>query len=197
LKPLGHVSGLVGSNPTPAAFASFALFLLRGDADKEGMDTRGARELAKRLADEERRRAAASGEAHSNEETVSNPDREDVAVAVEHLQGELTSLRAELAARDDAIARLRIELGEVRARMIATDDGGSRQDPEDQEAAGHVLFVSGPSSYGLLVQEGRAPEVGSEIVLSDSAEGRYRVCKVGPSPLPNDRRRCAFLERLP
>jgi hypothetical protein len=161
------------------------------------MDTRGARELAQRLADEERRRAAAAGGA-SNEETLGDPDRDDVAVAVDHLQGEIASLRAELTARDDAIARLRIELGEVRAKMRAMDDGHSPPDPQDDGApTGHVLFVSGPSSYGLLLREGRAPEVGSEIVLADWAEGRYRVCKVGPSPLPSDRRRCAFLERLP
>ena len=162
------------------------------------MDTRGARELAKRLAEEERRRAAAAGGAGSNEETHGDPDRDDVVVAVDHLQGEIASLRAELTARDDAIARLRIELGEVRAKMRAMDDGGSRPDPQDDPApTGHVLFVSGPSSYGLLLREGLAPEVGSEIVLADWAEGRYRVCKVGPSPLPSDRRRCAFLERLP
>ena len=185
------------TNENLAASSPLVLFLPRRDADNEGMDTRGARELAKRLADEERRRASAPSETRSNEETTGDADRDDMVVAVDHLQGEIASLRAELAARDDAIARLRIELGEVRAKMSATDDGRTRPEPRDDGVSGHILFVSGPASYGLLLREGRAPELGSEIVLGDWAEGRYRVCKVGPSPLPGDRRRCAFLERLP
>lgn len=179
------------------------LFLAEDDADKNGMDTRGARELAKRLADEERRRNEAVGETGAIDETVAgghrdasrDPDPASV-VAVEHLQGEIASLKAELAARDDAIARLRMELGELRTRAIPTDDSSSGEQPGDDSATGHVLFISGPNFYGLLARGGRVPELGSEIILSDWAEGRYRVSKVGPSPLPGDRRRCAFLERL-
>jgi hypothetical protein len=167
------------------------------------MDTRGARELAKRLADEERRRNEAGGETGAVDEAVPggqrdasrDPDPGGV-VAVEHLQGEIASLKAELAARDEAIARLRMELGELRTRAIPTDDSGSGQQPGDDPATGHVLFISGPNLYGLLARDGRVPELGNEIILNDWAEDRYRVCKVGPSPLPGDRRRCAFLERL-
>jgi hypothetical protein len=107
-----------------------ALFLAAGAADKNSMDTQGARELAKRIADEERRRNEAAG-----------------------------------------------ETGE-------------------ESAIGHVLFISQPVSYALLARDGPVPELGSEVVLDDWAEGRYRVAKVGPSPLPGDRRRCAFLERV-
>jgi hypothetical protein len=204
LNPLGRVSGLVGSNPTPAAcsgkrpwaspdrvspsdkvlaaradrgveagayssphpgrevrkrgaVAPFrtqprpplpALFPPGFHADKEGVDTRGARELAKRLADEERRRTGATDDGP-------RADTGDVAGAVEHLQR------------------------------------------EDEAATGHVLFVSRASGYGLVQREGVVPEAGSEVTLSDWAEGRYRVSKVGPSPLPGDPRRCAFLEHLP
>ena len=92
------------------------------------MDPAGARELAKRIAEEEQRRAETSG------------------------------------------------------------DGGA---PDE-----HVLFISLASGYELLPREGKVPKVGSEVVLSDGAEEVYRVCKVGASPLPGDRRRCAFLERV-
>ena len=168
------------------------------------MDTAGARELAKRIAEEERHRAEAAAELRADSETVGSeppdashdPDLEDLVVVVKRLQGEVTALGAELAARDEAIARLRMELGELRAKMMPMVDGSFDEKPHDA-ATDHVLFVSRPSSYGLLLRDGRVPELGSELVLSDSTQDRYRVCKVGPSPLPGDRRRCAFLERLP
>ena len=167
------------------------------------MDTHGARELAKRIADEERRRSDAAGETGAVDKTgpgedsgvANDPDPGSFLVAVERLQEEVAALKAELAARDDAITRLRMELSELRVQVLATEDGSGETSVET--ATDHVVFVSGPSSYGLLLREGRVPEMGSEIVLNDSAEGRYRVSKVGPSPLPGDRRRCAFLERVP
>jgi hypothetical protein len=180
-----------------------ALFLAEGAADKNSMDPRGARELAKRIADEERRRNEAAAEADAVDETApregsggsNDLDSGSFLVAMERLQEEVAALKAELVARDDSIARLRMELSELRVQVLATDDGSGESSVETE--TDHVVFVSGPSSYGLLPREGRVPEVGSEIVLSDSAEGRYRVSKVGPSPLPGDRRRCAFLERIP
>lgn len=53
----------------------------------------------------------------------------------------------------------------------------------------HLLFVPRGRGYELLEREGAAPEVGSEIELG----GRFLVLKVGPSPLPGDERRCAFV----
>lgn len=58
----------------------------------------------------------------------------------------------------------------------------------------HVVFVPGRDGYRLLVREGTAPARGDEIDLD---EVRYRVLRLGPSPLPGDRRRCAFLEQEP
>jgi hypothetical protein len=99
------------------------------------MDTAGARELAKRIAEEEQRRSEAAGEAGADD---------------------------------------------------ATRDG----------AGAHVLFISHASGYELLSREGPVPEVGTEVSLSADSARRYRVSKVGRSPLPGDRRRCAFLEPL-
>jgi hypothetical protein len=60
-------------------------------------------------------------------------------------------------------------------------------------ADGHVLFLSTEEGYLLRAGSGRCPEVGEEL----QEEGRrYTVEKTGPSPLPNDRRRCAYLERV-
>jgi hypothetical protein len=99
------------------------------------MDPAGARELAKRIAEEEQRRTGAAGEPEAGE-----PSR---------------------------------------------DGSGT-----------HVLFISHTTGYQLLSREGQVPGAGSEISLNEHGGGRYRVSKVGPSPLPNDPRRCAFLESL-
>jgi len=57
--------------------------------------------------------------------------------------------------------------------------------------AGYVLFVPSPSGYSLIARSGEAPPVGSEVGVSG---GRLVVVKLGPSPLPGDPRRCAFLD---
>jgi hypothetical protein len=69
-------------------------------------------------------------------------------------------------------------------------------EPEPEEGAGengdeHVLFVWSASGYALLVRAGDPPPIGSEVGVSG---GRLVVTKIGPSPLPGDRRRCAFLD---
>lgn len=57
---------------------------------------------------------------------------------------------------------------------------------------GHVLLAPATGGYRLLTREGAAPACGSELGLDG---GRFLVLRHGPSPLPGDRRRCAFLER--
>ena len=54
----------------------------------------------------------------------------------------------------------------------------------------HLLFVSKPTGYELRERDGEVPEVGAEV---EEEEGRLRVMKVAPSPLPGDARRCAYL----
>jgi hypothetical protein len=59
-------------------------------------------------------------------------------------------------------------------------------------ADGHLLFVWKTSGYELREQDGDVPAVGSEV----EADGRtLLVTKVGPSPLPRDKRPCAYLGR--
>lgn len=63
-------------------------------------------------------------------------------------------------------------------------------------AAGkHLLFVSKPSGYELVEREGDAPEPGSEVEVGDDGL-RFTVAKIGPSPLPQDDRLCAYLQRV-
>ena len=54
----------------------------------------------------------------------------------------------------------------------------------------HLVFVWKPSGYELVEQDGEAPSVGAQVEF----EGKQlRVTKLAPSPLPGDRRVCAYL----
>ena len=59
-------------------------------------------------------------------------------------------------------------------------------------ADGHLLFVWKPSGYELREQDGDVPSVGAEVEADGIA---MHVTKVAPSPLPGDRRQCAYLVR--
>ena len=59
-------------------------------------------------------------------------------------------------------------------------------------ADGHLLFVWKPSGYELREADGDVPAVGAEVEQDGQT---LRVTKVAPSPLPGDRRPCAYLMR--
>jgi hypothetical protein len=54
----------------------------------------------------------------------------------------------------------------------------------------YLVFVWTPQGYQLQEREGEPPQLGA-IVEEDGK--RFRVAKVGPSPLPQDARTCAYL----
>ncbi len=54
----------------------------------------------------------------------------------------------------------------------------------------HLLFVWKTSGYELVEQDGDAPSIGSQVEVEGE---QLRVTKLGPSPLPGDRRVCAYL----
>jgi hypothetical protein len=55
---------------------------------------------------------------------------------------------------------------------------------------GYLVFVWSPAGYRLEERAGEPPAPGSEV---EDGERRFRVTKVAPSPLPGDRRVCAYL----
>jgi hypothetical protein len=57
----------------------------------------------------------------------------------------------------------------------------------------HLLFIWKPSGYELREAEGDAPAVGALVAVDDLEE---QVVKIGPSPLPNDPRPCAYLQAV-
>lgn len=59
----------------------------------------------------------------------------------------------------------------------------------------HLLFVSKPTGYELMAREGDPPAVGSTLELDGA--GSYFVSRLGPSPLPSDKRPTAYLQQIP
>lgn len=55
---------------------------------------------------------------------------------------------------------------------------------------GFLFFVWTPTGYALVEQAGAPPAPGTEV---EDEHRRYRVSKIGPSPLPGDSRSCAYL----
>jgi hypothetical protein len=58
--------------------------------------------------------------------------------------------------------------------------------------AGHLLFVWSPAGWTLRERDGEVPARGAVLQEDDVT---LRVSKIGPSPLPGDRRLCAYTQR--
>ncbi len=59
---------------------------------------------------------------------------------------------------------------------------------------GHLLFVQLPQRYELLERVGVAPQLNGLLELPELSAGTWRVTNIGASPLPNDKRACAFVQ---
>ena len=70
---------------------------------------------------------------------------------------------------------------------LAPVDGAQQQQEQQQQ---YLLFVWKPSGYELVEQEGEAPAVGAQVEIDGK---QLQVTKLAPSPLPGDRRMCAYL----
>lgn len=62
----------------------------------------------------------------------------------------------------------------------------------ENHADNHLRFISTPSGYAILEVDGRPPSLGSTVDVQDHL-GPFLVLRLGPSPLPNDDRICAYL----
>jgi hypothetical protein len=69
----------------------------------------------------------------------------------------------------------------------------SRREPETAVER-HLLFVATPRGYHLIERDGPAPAACDFVSLPDY-ESAFRVMKLASSPLPQDRRTCAYLEQ--
>jgi hypothetical protein len=57
----------------------------------------------------------------------------------------------------------------------------------------YLLFIWKPTGYELREVDGELPALGSVL---EEEDGRMVVTRIGPSPLPGDDRRCAYLQAL-
>jgi hypothetical protein len=81
------------------------------------------------------------------------------------------------------------------ARGVAAAEGDSEAGGSGESTAqAHLLFVSTSHGYQLLKRRGPAPTA-FEYVSVPGYDGLFQVAKLVNSPLPNDRRLCAYLER--
>jgi hypothetical protein len=58
----------------------------------------------------------------------------------------------------------------------------------------YLLFVWKPTGYEIRERDGELPAMGS--VVEEEEDGRMLVTRVGPSPLPGDDRRCAYVQAI-
>jgi hypothetical protein len=65
---------------------------------------------------------------------------------------------------------------------------------DERSAARHLLFLSTSRGYVLVELDGSPPPLGQKIQVQEEP-GPFLVAKLGPSPLPNDPRVCAYLEQ--
>jgi hypothetical protein len=77
-----------------------------------------------------------------------------------------------------------------RGRIESYVSGDAEARPETP--ARHLRFISTPSGYRLVETEGPPPSTGATVAMSGEI-GPFFVMKLGPSPLPNDDRICAYL----
>ncbi len=98
-------------------------------------------------------------------------------------------MQLELAAAAKAAQVGRLE------EAIAESNGAAAAEPEPERepepGATYLIFVWTPGGYGLHAAEGNAPEAGTRLSI---AGAEHVVARLGPSPLPGDPRRCAYLD---
>ena len=110
----------------------------------------------------------------------------------------LAALAERLTANEDAYVEsgkaLRRAIERLGAAVIEADTriaGMPLDAPED----GYVAFVPTGDGYRLRPLDGRVPAVGELVDLGEDV-GELRVSRIATSPLPLDRRACAYLERV-
>jgi hypothetical protein len=183
--------------PTDGEEAVNALINERGREIEERTD-----QLREAIADLERREEQTARLRSAVEEVLHHGSTE-----LDERHADLAALAVELSAREENIraaeldlAARKQELGAVELRRAAVErreqaaaereaKRGGREQPILDTTA-HILHVAG-NGYRIVSRTGTAPTVDTRLEI----DGRpFVVTRVGRSPLPNDRRTCAYLE---
>jgi len=75
-------------------------------------------------------------------------------------------------------------------------EGSPEAQGQPRPDLGHLLFVPTYQGYLLLQRSGSAPALGEVLELPDTPGVRLVVAKLALSPLPRDKRVCAYLDNL-
>jgi hypothetical protein len=145
-------------------------------------------ELRRQLAEQSEIRARSEGalaERSRIEEEIArlglaHTERDD-----RRLEQKLEEAEARAGHAESEVDRLRAELAHPEPPPAA---------PAPVQEARHLLFAPGKDGYELLDRDGPAPALGELVTLEPGRQ--LRVVRIGPSPLPGERVRCAYLERL-
>jgi hypothetical protein len=109
---------------------------------------------------------------------------------VTHLEERLEEQWAQLAAAQAQLERRRAQVVRLLARLRPQAPPGS------EESTGHLVLVQSGNGYALIEREGRPPARDERLELADFPDAVFVVTTVGRSPLPHDRRACAFALRM-
>jgi DNA repair exonuclease SbcCD ATPase subunit len=153
-------------------------------------------ERARELDEQERMLAGRANEVEALQSRV-----EDTLSVVEREQQLLSERETVLLERERELDDREAELREA----VATVSRGLGLPPAPQEIPAtvavapaspqpepdYVALVSDDGRYRLVARDDGPPAVGGEIVVDETT---YRIIRLGASPLPGDRRRCAFAE---
>jgi hypothetical protein len=89
--------------------------------------------------------------------------------------------------RDRAVSLLQARLTKLEAQTARLQESLT-----EESASGHLLFLPALDGYAI-VEAAEPPPASTQLLILN--EGCYRICRVGRSPLPNDKRPCLYLER--
>ena len=160
----------------------------------------------------EQRAVALNVDRHTLASTMPAPDAVGTPLSAEedaHFSGELQERIARYVSRaeregdqvdaDRADATSKPSAGTAGMERPVAGEAG-QPTPESAEsdqrsAARHVLLVSTSRGYALVELERPPPALGQNIEVPEQP-GSFLVAKLGPSPLPNDPRTCAYLEQI-
>ena len=80
------------------------------------------------------------------------------------------------------------------ARYVSVSESASDHDNGGEAGQSHLLFISTSRGYALVERDGPPPAASRDVTVPGH-EGLFRVVKLATSPLPNDRRVCAYLQQ--
>ena len=80
------------------------------------------------------------------------------------------------------------------ARYVSVSERAIDHDNGGEAGQSHLLFVSTSRGYALVERDGPPPAAFRDVTVPGH-DGLFRVVKVATSPLPNDRRVCAYLQQ--